>query len=701
MGFVQLTQVSLYFGERTIFQDLSLALDTNSKVSLTGSNGSGKSTLMKIIAQEIETQGGKVSKSPGVRIAYLPQTGITYKDMTIQQVGRSAFIHLDTLADQIRSIESTLAEMQVESEQTYTLLDELHTLQERLINSTYYRQEEMISRVYQGLGFTQEEIMRPCSTFSGGWQMRIALGKVLLEEPDIMLLDEPTNYLDLEARLWLEEFLNIFSGGTMVVSHDRDFLDAITREVYDIDHETIVVYKGNYSAFLIAREERIAQLIREKERQDRERERLQQFIDRFRAKDSKAAQVRDRIKKLERLKEIVIPEAKQSIHFSFPPPPRSGDKVLTIEGLAKAYGANQVFSNFNLEITRGDRIVLLGKNGAGKSTLMKILAGSLQADTGSLEWGTKVYPGYFSQESDLPRGMQIYDAAMEVAPPDMGTRIRSLLGAFLFSGDDMYKETGYLSGGEESRLRLLRLLLQPVNLLILDEPTNHLDLQAKEILLHALREFTGTLIFVSHDLYFIKELANRVVVMDEKPPKIYQGDYSYYRWRRDQEIGAYAYESAETGIATRMGQPQGGGSSSVASGGAAAVALGRGVSQGGGNPSRANSTGRVTGSTTGSGVTKALATGESLSEGKLSHKEQKERKNRMQRAERQEAALAQELEQAETTLEELHNKLATPEVYTDPEAAAQVQENIESTEEIIEKIQEQWELVVLELDSLK
>ncbi len=643
MGFVQLTKIKLYFGERTIFSDLSLQLNESSKVSLTGPNGSGKSSLMKVIAGVLEPQEGLVSKTPNMRVVYLPQTGITYKEQTLQSVGNSAFSHLDHLARKIQDLEAELKHSKEESTHTQHLLEEHHLLHEKLLQSAYYRKEEMVSRVFLGLGFTQADLQRQCTEFSGGWQMRIALGKVLLEEPDLMLLDEPTNYLDLEARLWLEGFLSTFSGGTMIVSHDRDFLDAITKDVYDIDQESIVAYKGNYSSYIVARQERIKQLTKEKERQDREKERLQDFIERFRATDSKASQVRDRIKKLEKMKGIIIPEARQTIHFSFPPPPRSGDTVLEIKDLGKSYGSNQIFQHINLHISRGDRLVLLGKNGAGKSTLMKILAGTLDYEEGSLRWGTKVYPGYFSQESDLPKGLQVYDAVEEVAPSDMVPKIRSILGSFLFSGDDMYKETGYLSGGEESRLRLLRLLLKPVNLLILDEPTNHLDLQAKEILLQALKEFQGTLIFVSHDLYFIKALANKIFYMDQKPPTLYQGDYQYFQWR-----------SAQDSQSTEQA------------------------------PSFIQADSPIT-----------------ISQGKLSHQEQKERKNKLQRLERQEQELTSTLEQLEIDQATLQKQLEEPEVYSDPQKAREVEQLLQERAKKIAEIHDQWEAIMLELEEMK
>ncbi len=643
MGFVQLTKIKLYFGERTIFSDLSLQLNESSKISLTGPNGSGKSSLMKVIAGELEPQEGLVSKTPNMRVVYLPQTGITYKEQTLQTVGKSAFTHLENLASSIQDIEAKLKKSKEGNTDTQNLLEEHHTLHEKLLHSPYYRREEMISRVFLGLGFSQADLQRKCSEFSGGWQMRIALGKVLLEEPDLMLLDEPTNYLDLEARLWLEGFLSTFSGGTVIVSHDRDFLDAITRDVYDIDQESIITYKGNYSSFLIARQERIKQLTKEKERQDREQERLQDFIERFRATDSKAAQVRDRIKKLEKMKDIVIPETRKTIHFSFPHPPRSGDMVLEICNLGKSYGANRIFKHVNLNISRGDRVVLLGKNGAGKSTLMKILAGNLDYEEGSIRWGTKVFPGYFSQESDLPRGLQVYDAVEEVAPSDIIPKIRSILGSFLFSGDDMYKETGYLSGGEESRLRLLRLLLKPVNLLILDEPTNHLDLQAKEILLQALKEFQGTLIFVSHDLYFIKALANKIFHMDYNPPTLYQGDYQYFQWKSAQD--APTNEESSPSIT---------------------------------NEEQTN-----------------------IPEGKLSHQEQKERKNKIQRLERRELDLTEKLETLEGAQENLKKQLEQPEVYSDSSKARDVELNLQKTAQKIAEIHDEWEAVMLELEELK
>ncbi|MCX7774847.1 MAG: ABC-F family ATP-binding cassette domain-containing protein [Spirochaetaceae bacterium] len=531
MACMQLSNISLSFGARDLIKNATLYLQDGSRAALAGPNGAGKSTLMKIAAGLIAPDSGEVVLTRGARVCYLPQTGVQFGDGTVLEVAERAFARFRELLEAQEEIGRRLESGQHTEGELASLVEEHHRLGELVEQAGYWRRQERIAEVLRGLDFKPEDFERPAASLSGGWQMRLALALVLLEDPDVMLLDEPTNYLDLEARTWLEGFLHDYHGAVLVVSHDRYFLDVTVQEVYELFNGKLTRYAGTYSQYETRRSQELEALFEAWERQQEEIQRMEEFIRRFRYKESKAAQVQSRIKMLEKIEPIQIPEGMKRIHFSFPPAPRSGQTVVRIKDLRKTYGSRLVLDTFSLDIERGTKLVLVGPNGAGKSTLMRILAGQDAAYEGEVSLGANVSVGYFSQDSAerMESDATVEEAALEVCPPDLHPKLRNLLGAFLFRGDDIEKPVKVLSGGERSRLALLKMLLHPANLLLLDEPTNHLDLTSKDILLEALKKFEGTVIFVSHDRQFIDELADRVLELScGTTPKLYYGNYAYY-----------------------------------------------------------------------------------------------------------------------------------------------------------------------------
>ena len=531
MSVVQAVDVSLAFGERVLFEGIHLSIERNTRAALSGANGSGKTTLLKILAGFMNPDSGQVIRSKEARISYLPQTGITHAGNTLYEELEQAFRYFHGIQDRIDGICQRLASITESDPQATLLLEELHLLQERLEHSGFYRRNARIFEVLRGLGFSETDIHRRTEEFSGGWQMRIALAKVLLEDPDVLLLDEPTNYLDIEARTWLENFLSTFAGGVLLVSHDKYFLDVTVSEVYEIFNRKVSRYVGNYSAYEKKREEELRTLLAAYRRQEEEIARQEEFIHRFRYNASKAALVQSRIKQLEKLERIEVPETLKKIHFHFPPPPPSGKKVLQIEELTKSYGTLKVFSDLSFILEKGEKLAVVGPNGAGKSTLLRILAGRDEATSGKVLYGSGVRTGYFSQEQneELDMTHSVIEEIEGECPTSLFPRIRDMLGAFLFRGDEVYKSVSVLSGGERNRLALLKLLLRPSNLLILDEPTNHLDLTSKDVLLEALKKFPGTVVFVSHDRYFMDGLATKVLELRlGNSPRLYVGNYTYY-----------------------------------------------------------------------------------------------------------------------------------------------------------------------------
>ena len=538
-----LSELSLSFGGRVLLDKIDWQVRDQDRVALIGGNGSGKSTLMKIIAGLVESDAGRIITPKGTTFGYLPQDGIHFAGRPLFEEVKSVCASVLSLEGRLQELEELLDTEAKEGEAYQSLLEEYDRISEEFRQHDGYRIEAEIGRILEGLGFSREDWQKPCEQFSGGWQMRIALAQILLKRPSIMLLDEPTNHLDLEARNWLQDYINKYPAAIILVSHDRFFLDAVVKRCSEIFQGKLTDYFGNFSYYEVERERRYEALEEEARRQGEEIERLERFIERFRYKASKATQVQSRVKQLEKIERIVLPPSPKKMRFSFPKGTRSGKIVQELENVSKAYGDNQVLKDVSLTIQRGERVALVGVNGAGKSTLMRIMADQETFEGERIE-GYQANMGYFAQDQAqvLNPDHTVYQAIEEIAPYDMVPRLRSLLGCFLFQGDDIDKKVKVLSGGERNRLAIARMLLRPSNFLLLDEPTNHLDIQAQEILLGALKDFQGTVVFVSHDRFFINQLAERVVEVKDQKLVNYVGNYEYYLRKKEEagEIGSLA-----------------------------------------------------------------------------------------------------------------------------------------------------------------
>ncbi|GMO45881.1 MAG: ABC-F family ATP-binding cassette domain-containing protein [Termitinemataceae bacterium] len=531
MAFIQFTDVSIAFGNRDIVRGAHFFMKNGTHAALCGANGSGKTTFMKVLAGIIIPDNGERAIEKGARISYLPQSGIVHAGRTLRDEAELAFSHIKVLEDRATDIRTELEASSSDDEKTLALLSELHILTESIENSGYNMRAKNISACFLGLGFENSDLDRSCTEFSGGWQMRIALAKVILEAPDIILLDEPTNYLDIEARTWLIKWLKGFSGAYLLVSHDKFFLDSTVNEIYEIFSSRLKRYSGNYSKYEAVRDSEIEALLEAYRLQQEEIAKSEDLIRRFRYKATKAAMVQERIKKLEKMELVEIPETLKKMAITLPTPPHSGKIALNVENISKSYGQKMVLTGLNILVESGEKLLVAGRNGAGKSTLLRIIAGVDTDFSGSVGLGAGIQVAYFSQDAaETISGTQtILEFLEEDCPTALIPRIRDMLGAFLFRGDDVFKSINVLSGGEKSRLALLKILLRPINLLILDEPTNHLDINSKDILLEALKKFTGTVIFVSHDRYFMDALSKQTLELRcGKPSRIFLGNYSYY-----------------------------------------------------------------------------------------------------------------------------------------------------------------------------
>ena len=537
MKTLQVQNIYLAYADRELLKQISFTLGEDGRAALAGGNGSGKSTLLKIISGAITPDSGEITKTKGMRISYLPQSDILHQGRTLFEEVETSFERFNPILDSIRQIERALTDTSLDESEINQYLHTLHDLQEQILHSSYYQRNAVIERILKGLGFVSEDFTKLCETFSGGWQMRIALAKVLADNPDVMLLDEPTNYLDIESRVWLRNYIHQFSGAIMMVSHDQDFLDETVNEVYELFGGSLNRYKGNYSKYVETRKEELERLQQAHQRQIKEIERTEKFIERFRYKASKAKQVQSREKQLEKIDIIEIPPHLKSLSFSFPPPPHSGNDIFTISNLSKSYGEHTIFSNLSLTVNKGDRLAITGHNGAGKTTLLRMLSNIDHQYEGTITTGTDVKIGYFAQDTEktLHPELTIYEEVARIASTSDIPRLRSLLGSFLFTNDDIDKKVAVLSGGERSRLALLKILLHPVNVLILDEPTNHLDINAKQMLVKALQEYKGTLLFVSHDTYFVKKIASSILYLSEDSPQLFVGDWEYFSYRLEQK----------------------------------------------------------------------------------------------------------------------------------------------------------------------
>lgn len=652
MAFVQFSQVSLAFGDRDILKNVSVNLMTGTKAALTGANGAGKSTLIKVMAGLIKPDSGSRICQKETRIAYLPQSGLTHHGCSLKEEADRAFEFGYDIQKQIDQIGEQLEKG---TGNTDNLLVTQAELIAKLEESGWHRREATAESVLMGLGFSQEDLQKQTEEFSGGWQMRIALAKALMQNPDILLLDEPTNYLDIEARTWLEKFLSNYKGAFLLVSHDRYFLDVTVNEVYELFGGDLKRYKGNFTHYEQVREVELKTLIAEYEKQQDEIAKLQDFIRRFGVQATKAAQAQERQKQLDKIlaQKIEIPESLKKIHFKFPEAPHAGHLVLRTKGLTKSYdGKTNVIENLDLTVENGEMLVVAGRNGAGKSTLLRMLAGVDPITSGEVIPGTGVKIGYFSQDNaETIKGSEtILEYVESQAPTELVPKVRDMLGSFLFRGDDVFKSLNVLSGGEKSRIALLQLLLRANNLLILDEPTNHLDMHSKDVLMNALKDFGGTVIFVSHDRGFIEGLATKVLELKPGSHREFPGNYKYYMERIEaEEAGIVGQFERGTGIAT----------SSVNS--------------------------------TKTSEAKADAT---KSAGKLNWEEQKKIEAERRKNEKEAARLETEIAKAEEEKSALESKMALPEVYSNGAKAKEVQQKIDETTKKIETLTQAWEIAM-------
>lgn len=638
MAFVQFSKVSLAFGDRDILKNVSVNLQAGTKSALTGANGAGKSTLIKIMAGLVEPDSGERIAQKDSRIAYLPQSGLVHSGCSLKEEADKAFQwgydiqkKADEIGELLKSNPSNSDKLAVEHSELIARLEE----------SGWYRREMLSESVLLGLGFSRSDFEKRTEEFSGGWQMRIALAKALMCGPDILLLDEPTNYLDIEARNWLEKFLSDFKGGFLLVSHDRYFLDHTVNIVYELFGGDLKRYPGNFTHYEEVRKVELESLIAEYEKQQQEIHHLEEFINRFGYKATKAAQAQERQKMLDKILEnkIEIPENLKKIHFAFPEAPHSGQLVLTLENVCKNYdGGPNVINSLNLVVENNERLVVAGRNGAGKSTLLRILAGVDSNYSGTVKYGAGVAVGYFSQDSaeKICGNQTILEYLEEHCPLELIPKMRDMLGAFLFRGDDVFKSINVLSGGEKSRIALLELLLRPVNLLILDEPTNHLDMHSKDVLLDALKDFGGTVIFVSHDRGFIEDLSTKVLELHPGLSREFPGDYKYYMQRLEDEANGLA----------------GGSSSQVQS-----------------------ETARI----------------QPKSETKLSWEEQKKQDAEKRKLVKEVERLEKEILDAEEKKESLEAEMGRPEVYSNGEKAKSVQKKIDEICLLLDELNARWE----------
>ncbi len=531
------------YGDRILLEDVSWHVKKRDRIGLSGPNGSGKTTLLRMLAGLEEPDSGRIRMASDTTIGYLPQDGIVHHGRTVHEEVILAFQELLSLKEEQHRIEDALAHATEEGEGHDKPLERYAEVMERFKHLGGYEIDARMADVLKGLGFTLADQQRRTEEFSGGWQMRIALAKLLLARPNLLLMDEPTNHLDLPARNWLEEYLADYPGSVVLVSHDRYFLDSTVKRITEVGLRTLTDYHGNYSKYVVEHTAAMERLRESHRRQKEEIEKAEAFINRFRYQATKARQVQSRIKQLDKVERIEIPPARKKIRFKFPDAPRPGRVVLETKGVRKAYGQNVVLRHLDLMVERGDRIALVGPNGAGKSTLMRLLAGADRPDEGVRIEGHRVVTDYFAQDQAeaLNPGRTVYDEMSSSSPSTMVPMIRTILGGFLFSGDDVNKRVGVLSGGERNRLALAKMLLNPSNLLLLDEPTNHLDLDSKEVLLDALADYGGTLIFVSHDRYFVDKLASKVIEVGAGEALLYPGGYEdFLYWKKQREAGVVA-----------------------------------------------------------------------------------------------------------------------------------------------------------------
>ena len=526
---LNITKLSKGYGNEILFSDLSFNAVAGERIVLIGANGSGKSTLMDIVAGETVSDSGKVTLKRNSRISYLKQENFKFSGRTLLQEVLEETDEIKKLRKELTDIYQSLSN-ETNNEEQSTLLTRMTKIDDHLQMYDQNNSEYQAKTILSGLRFNENDFNKPINEFSGGWIMRAYLSKVLFARPDVLLLDEPTNHLDLEANLWFENYLIKFKGAVLITSHDRAFLNSVATTVLAIEPEQVVLQKGNYDEYLLSRDQSIKSKQVSAARMEKQIKKQMKFVERFRAKATKARQVQSRLKSLDKMEKIDLPRITKTVRYSFPEPPRSGNEVIKLEGLNKSYGKQVVYSDVDLVLNRGDKVALVGVNGAGKSTMLKIMAGVLDFDSGTRQLGHNVETGYYAQHllELLNPENTIIQELPQVSVAVSAQNLRTILGGFLFSGDDVQKKISVLSGGEKARVALAKLLIQSRNLLFMDEPTNHLDIASREILTDALIAYQGTLCFITHDRTLIHQVANKVIRVENGNPVVYPGDYLSY-----------------------------------------------------------------------------------------------------------------------------------------------------------------------------